>query len=269
MQIDLRVDASQLQAFAALAPKKCLLAAAQATNDTARAVQQAEFQHVRQVFIVRRPDFLFGAGSRTGGAAAKITTWADARPGRLFAEVTGGVGGSKGGPVLLGLFEEGGTRKPFTPGAKSVAVPLEGRPARPSIRSTVPFAFTWRGMMLTAYSGRRAVYRPSRRRSVERGYSTSGVPRPAFGLEGVQWKGRQRTFLLPHTARAPLGGVFQRIGPRRGDIRLVWAFQSPFALDSRYRFVATAEVAAQAIFSDALERRLTAALVREAFRAAA
>jgi len=269
MQINLRVDTHTLDLFVAATPRKFLMAAAQATNDAALAVQQAEFARVRQAFIVRRPDFFFGAGKRVGGAAAKISMWADARPGRLAAEVTGGAAGSKGGPVLLALFERGGIRAPFTPGAKSVAVPLEGRPARPSIRGAVPFAYSWRGMMLTAYRGRRAVYRPSRRRSVERGFGTSGSPRPTFDLDQVQWKGRERTFQLAQSRKLPRGGVLQRVGPGRGDIRLLWKFVAPFALDPRYRFVATAEAAAQRAFSAALERRLVDSLGRDLLRGVA
>jgi hypothetical protein len=263
----LSVDQSQLDLWARMAPHKLGFGLVQGLNRSAERVQQGLFQHIRSGFIIRTAAtsrFFFGGPERPGGAAGKLTR-ADTRKGRLYAEleIESRRAGGKGGRLLLAGFETGEVRRPFTPGAKAVAVPLEGRPARPSIRSPVPPAFSFAGLRLTAYRGGRRVRRPGRRRSTERGYGSQGAPRPAFSLEGVQWKGRERTFLLPHTRRAPHGGVFQRIGRGRDQIRMIWAFEPPFALDERLAYVATARALAPSIFRHEMDRALEDALGHE------
>jgi hypothetical protein len=85
---------------------------------------------------------------------------------------------------------------------------------------------------------------------------------PAPERSHVQWKGENRTFLLPITARAPFGAVFQRIGPERGDIREIWSFKRGVRLDARLEFVVTAQRVAAEWFGEELERETIAALAR-------
>lgn len=136
--------------------------------------------------------------------------------------------------LLLATFEEGGTRKPFTPGAKHVAVPILGRPARPSLKTGVPPAFTFAGLKLSAYRGGKKLSRRRRGRTVAVGIhgEFGRVHLPEAGSK-VLWKGLQRTYLVPKV------GVFQRIGTGRVDTRLIWAFRQPFGIDQRLRFRST------------------------------
>jgi len=271
MDVRLSFDTHELDEWTGLSIAKLGRTIPYRINRTTERVQQIEHAHVRSSFIIRgggRAAFFFGSPARPGGAAGKITTRASVKQAVPYAEleVERRRWGGKGGPVLLAGFETGEERRPRTAGAKSIAVPLIGRPARPSIAGPVPPAFTIAGLRLTAYRGGRRVRRPARRRSTERGFGSSGSTTPAFSLEGVQWKGLQRTFLLPHTARAPLGAVFQRIGPERGDIREIYSFVRPFRLDTRLEYIALARQVAPAIFREEMTAGLTDALFHAALR---
>jgi hypothetical protein len=76
----------------------------------------------------------------------------------------------------------------------------------------------------------------------------------------VQWKGALRTFLLTQTAQAPKGGVFQRVGPGRGDIRMVYSFKPPFRLDRRLQFVESGMRIADRVFQLNLLKEVEATL---------
>lgn len=227
--------------------KRMAYAVVNAINYTAREVQKAAHERVRAEFIVRRPQFLFGSPGRPGGVAGKISPFANVSAGRMFARVFVDGGGSKGGKVLLPGFESGAERKPATPGAKHVAVPLTGRPARPSIAAGVPPAFTIAGLKLREFRAGKAVRRRRRGGAAATGvHDTDGRLRLPSSESGVQWKGLQRTFLVPGL------GIFQRIGPARGDIRLIYAFTRPFRLEPRLRFESTATEVANREFGPAL-----------------
>lgn len=222
-----------------------------ALNQAARDVQTATHAQVRRRFVVRRERFLFGTPARPGGAAGRISTFASVRQNRPYAEVMVGVrnraadlagavtgtGRKARGQVLLPVFEFGGDRKPFTPGAKGAAIPLLGRPARPSIKREVPPAFTISGLNLKP---KRAGGSEGRR--VAKG-SAAGRAKNAVDVTGArQLKGRERTFLLRKTEKEPTGGIFQRVGKGRGDIRAVYLFRRDIKLKPSLGFFALAEV---------------------------
>lgn len=258
MILDLQVDTTQLLLRLHNGEKRLAYAVVNAINQTARRIQEAERDRVRREFVVRRVDFMMRE-------AAVIKPFASVKDARPFAEVA--VGDKQ--RLLLSKFEKGAERTPMTPGAKSVAVPLLGRPARPSIAGPVPPAFTFAGMHLVAYyHGKRLT---KRRRAGRRDvglfgeYGRLALPQPeASG--SVQWKGANRTFLLPVTARAPLGAVFQRIGPGRGDIREVWSFRRGLRLDARLQFVLTARRIADEWFAEEVQRETIAALAHSGGR---
>lgn len=268
MNINVDIDATNLIRRMGYGEKRVAFAAVNAINTTAARVQQAEFEHVRSAFVVRRPDFFFGTPARPGGAAARLQR-ASVGKERPAAEVWAGASTvSSSRRLLLPMFERGGVKRPATPGAKSVAVPLLGRPARPGIRTPVPPAYTFAGMHLVAYRGNRKLTRRTRSRKADEAglFGEFGRLSPPTENGPIQYKGRNRTFLLPHTARAPLGGVFQRIGPKRGDIREVWSFIPPPQLDTRLRFVATAEIVAARWFAEDLDRAIKVELNQGASR---
>jgi hypothetical protein len=105
--------------------------------------------------------------------------FASVKKDRAFAEVY--IDTTKKG-VLLSTFQKGGVKQPRK--GRSVAVPITGSPARPSFRNPVTRALTFAQIRLRLH-------------------------RTASGAR--QWKGRDRTFLIPNL------GVFQRTGGKAKD----------------------------------------------------
>jgi hypothetical protein len=208
----------------------------------------------RQGFIVRKQQFFYGGGGRRGGIANKITGFAKPAGqllGRIAVE-TPSVSASR--RLLLPQFETGGIRRPMTPGARRVAVPLLGRPARPSVAQGVPPEYSFAGLRLQAFRGGKRITRRARGRHM-RDTSTFGefgrVNLPSEG-GGVQWKGRQRTFMLPSLNSGRTPGVFQRIGPGPGGIRLLYAFVTPPHLQANLHYVRNAQQVTDRTFQPAL-----------------
>ena len=117
-------------------------------------------------------------------------------------------------------------------------------------------------MHLVAYHGGKRLRK--NRRAGRQDFGLFGeygrVALPEAAPSHIQWKGNNRTFLLPTTKHEPFGGVFQRIGPGRGDIREIWAFRRGLRIDTRLGFVRTAQGVADTWLSEELERELLAAL---------
>lgn len=263
MRIDLSMDASRLLGRVRNAEKRLAYAAVNAINATAKRVQQAEFEHVAERFIIRRPQFFFGSPARPGGVAAKISPFASVGRGRIYAEVATGAAAVRGRRrALLPQFETGGTRTP-TPPSRVIAVPITGRPARPSIRGPVPPQFTIAGLKLRKYQGAKRLRRRRRGRTVDEGvFGEFGRFTNFTPGKGVQIRGEQRTFLLPSTRGAPEGGIFQRYGPGREAVRMIYAFRKSVPLDDRLRFHAVAVATANAWAREEFEREITATLRR-------
>lgn len=180
MQINVRIDAKALKANTAKEIKNLAYSTSQALNATTKDAQQAERVHMDRTFHLRRTGFMY--------RLIKIFTFSNVRQGTPFTEI--GIDNTKE-RLLLGEFEKGGPREPFM--GKNVAVPITGTKARPSIMATIANRFTFKGMNLQQHQ-------------------TSG------GKE--QWKGANRTFLIPGK------GVFQRTGrkQKKADRRQKEAF---------------------------------------------
>jgi hypothetical protein len=263
MDIKLTMDSSQLDKWTTLATRKLKQAVPYRINMTVERVIKQEFGHIRGVFHIRgavNAAFFFGTPEKPGGAAGKFPRASRATVDRPYAEF--GISlmeqrrpGGKGGPILLAGFETGEMRTPHTPYAKSIAVPALGGPARPTISSQVPPAFRIANLKLQAYYGGAKIVRPARRGGHRRGlgiFANYGYQNLS-GVQGLQWKGLQRTFLLPHTKRAPLGAIFQRTGRGRDAIRNIYPFIAPYRLDTRLRYVEIAQAIAPAIFRKQME----------------
>lgn len=278
MNIALRWDQSQLEVFAGQLPKRFAYASVNALRATQERIQQAEFDRARSVFHIRQQRFFFGTDRRVGGVAARLTVRPSVKKGIAYAEITGG-SLPKGGDelssyrrLLYGGFETGIERKPFTPGAKSVATPRTGGPARPTASSPITPELTFAKMRLQAFRGGKRLRRNTRsRKNLGVGllgeYGRLGSPTPD---QAIQWKGKNRTFLL-FTRKHPLGEVLQRTGPGPGGLRLAWLFEPPFKLDNRLEFVKTAEKVAAQFFAEETERQVQDVLahdVRKALRIA-
>jgi hypothetical protein len=259
--VNVKIDTTQLFDRMEKGAKRLVYATQNALKDTALELQAAAHENVRRRYIVRRPDFLFGTPGRPGGAAAKIVVFPSVSQSRMFAEVAVGQGRTFTTPrLLLPTFEAGGERKPFTPGAKSVAVPLQGRPARPTIRGPVPPQYTFAGLRFAAYRGKKRLRKRTTRSGDVTVFGEFGrVTLPAASGK-VQWKGLERTFILTHTAKAPHGGVFQRIGPGPEDIRMIYAFEQGIRVPATLHFYETARRIADTRFKENMEKRTIEAL---------
>ncbi len=266
MMIDLRMDVQRLVQRLGLTEKQLGYVAVNALNATAQRVVDAEREHLRAAFILRKAEFMLRQVAILKKASAR-----DARP---YAEIRVGtkLDTHKGGELLLASFEAGGARVPFTPGAKSVAVPLTGRPARPSISGPINPAYSFAGMHLVAYfRGKRLTKKRRGRKVVDVGlfgeYGRVSLPTPEASSSSIQWRGKNRTFLLPSTRKEPFGGVFQRIGTGRGDIREIWAFRRGLHLDDRLHFVDIAARIADEWLAEDMEHQVVDSVAHNAGKA--
>lgn len=231
-------DDSQLIIGCTRSARQLVIGTVNALNNAAKRLQQAEFAQVRSEFTIRKDGYFFGTTDRPGGVAARITAFAS-RPrekvpaGRLYSEVSVGHGSQASQRrTLLGLFERGGLRTPMTPGAKHIAAPITGSPARPTFGAGVPQPYTIAGLGFRAFRRGKLVKRRRKNRTVpETLFGEFGrLERSQLQQRDLQWKGKNRTFILLHTRAQSDGGIFQRIGPGRGDIIELYRFLKPFAL---------------------------------------
>jgi hypothetical protein len=184
-------------------------------NAPATRLPATERQHIEREFTIRRKDFLLRQ-------AAVIKPFASVKQGRPYAEIAVG----QTPRLLLSAFERGAERKPFTPGARRVAEPVVGGPARPQFsQPVVPELRAGRLRFDLTKTGRRRA---------------SAV--------------RTKTYLVPDV------GIFQRTGPK--TTRLVYAFTRGKKLEPRLRFVVTAKREADLWFREEMEKEVINSIVR-------
>lgn len=268
MRIAAEIEGAEVLLALRNGEKRLAYAVVNAVNATAKRVQQAEFAHVRSAFTIRKPAFFFGSTGRPGGVAARISTFASVKGNRAYAEVEVAQASSIKSQrrLLLSVFESGGPKKPS---GGPVAVPRTGGPARPTFQSGVPKEWTFAGMGLKAWTPEGRKVTKERRGSKGR---TRKVQVGAFGefgrLElsrvrgtaGVQWKGRNRSFLLSRTRSLPLGGVFRRTGGKRVDIELVYPIVSGVTLRKMMSWERTADQTARQWFKEEMQREVIKAV---------
>jgi hypothetical protein len=235
VRIDLRVDTSLLDKNAKRYAKNLAYSTAQALNDTAKEAQRRIREHLRVVFHVRKAQFL--------DRSIKIFAFANVQASRPYAEI----GVDNKPRFLLSLFEEGGARLPFV--GRNVAVPVIGQAARPSVDDSVRPDLTFQ-----ALNFRKGPVTQAGRAVLAARKAVKNRKRKLAGSYYV-WQGQQRTFILAASRRAPLGGVFQRTGPKRDDIRLIYSFRSSVRVSAALEFVQTSQVAFDEIFREAFFRR--------------
>lgn len=245
MDLEVSVRAADVLRGLGLAEKRTQYAVVNALNKTIKLVQERQRSRVRGQFTVRKPDFLLRQAAVIKGRAGG-SGFASVKEGRLEARVMVG----ERPRLLLGRFEAGGTRGAFK--GKNVAVPLRGGPARPTKRSAVPEPFTFKGLRFV---------KGQRRSGGSRRVKGAAGFRAVRGKKGtIQWKGERRTFILPRSARAPEGGVFQRIGPGRDDVRMIYSFVREVRIAPVLKFVETARRTASAAFPPALLAEISATI---------
>ena len=108
---------------------------------------------------------------------------------------------------LLSFFESGAMKTPER--GSQIAVPLTGEAARPSFAQKLRDSqFFYRSLRL----------------------------RPKTTSTGkIQYKGKERTFVIPQV------GVAMRTGPGKRDVQIIYAFKRTAPLDTRMHFVRTAQ----------------------------
>jgi hypothetical protein len=235
MNINVNFDLSLLDHEAKRYEKNLAFSVAKAINAAAEEAQKRIRASLLTAFHVRKRDFLF--------RSIKIFAFANVGADRPFAEL----GIDNKHHLILSLFESGGERQPFK--GQSVAVPVTGEAARPSITSSVNAAFTFQALHFKrgpiTHAGREIL---AKRRAKK-------ITKSKIGGQYYVWQGAQRTFILPHTARAPLGGVFQRIGPKRDNIRMIYSFRRNVILKKALAFIETSQKVYEDVFKDEFVRR--------------
>jgi hypothetical protein len=243
--LEVSVDAAKPLALLRNGGKRMAYACVNALNKTAKQVQSAERAHVTAQFTVRKPEFL-GRQSAVIRGADGGSGFASVKQGKFEARI--GIGEKE--RLLLSGFEEGVVRTPFK--GKNVGVPVTGGAARPSIQSSVVNAYRFQNLKLR---------RQTSRGTSKRKYRSSATIKSHVTATGkVQWKGTNRTFMLTETGKAPKGGVYQRVGPGRDDIRMVYSFKPPMRLKRRLRFIETGRRVAEQSFAANLKREVDATL---------
>lgn len=215
MQITLRTDTSSLLLRLRNGERRLAYAVVNAINATAKRIQAIERDRVEDVFTIRKSAFM-------RREAAVIKPFASVGQGRAHAEIAVG----QKPRLLLSAFERGGEKKPATPGAARVAVPVTGGPARPTFPQTVP---------------------PELRIGKLRFDRTKTGRRRA----GVT---RTKTYLVPEV------GIFQRLS--NAASKAVYLFRRSPRLQPRLRFVETAQKEADRLFAEEMERQVVEAISR-------
>lgn len=236
-----------LEGFKAKTTKHLVFSLAQSLNDAALEVQSKIRDVIRQAFTLR----VVQAGKTERSfilQQIKILTWANVKQGRLLAEV----GIERKNRLLLAKWETGETRQPFV--GTNVARPItETAREGGSYGGTVRQELTFKALRFKKSRTKVAWETASHRRI----YSRRDEKGAAFHTTGgkEQIKGLQRTFILRSSRKTPMGGVFQRVGPGRDDIRLIYSFARAYKLRAMLRFVQTASVAFAPAFQQAFRKR--------------
>jgi hypothetical protein len=202
MKIDIKIDTKELEAKTLRESKRLAYSAVQGLNKTATDIQTAQRVNLDRKFTLRKAGFIYRLIKVAFASVGKDVPFAE-----VYVDPTKQ-------RVLLGLFEDGGTRDAAK--GQNVAVPITGEAARPSFGSLVVDAFTFTKLRF----------------------------KPRDGKHGGQtvYEGKQGTFLIPGV------GVFQRIGQKATE--LIYAFKKPMKLDKRLEFTKTAEQ----VFKDKFEK---------------
>jgi hypothetical protein len=234
MKIDINIDTRNLKARVPKEVKRLAYGTAAAINETVKAVQSAERVALDQKFKIRQAGFMY--------RLIKINQFASTSKGIPFAEV--GIDNTKA-RVLLSIFQGGGEKQPAK--GKNVAVPVTGEAARPSFSDAVASGYTFTALQFKKLNLTQAGHAAA---SAKRRYGVKGKLTGDYYI----WGGKNRTFILPHTKQAPDGGVFQRVGPGRDDIRLIYSFKKAPRLAPVFDFIERARKVIAETWDKSFER---------------
>jgi hypothetical protein len=242
VELEVEVRAAGVLAGLRNGDKRMAYAIANSLNDQIKSIQTGERASVQRKFKVRARAQQF---IERQSAYIAPSDFASATARRFQARVSVAVKTR----FLLAGFETGAERHGFVSPRGRAAVPIIGGPARPSFGSSVPSAFQYVRLNIRPVIEGKKVKRGGRRDLAFRIHQT--------GTGKVQLKGSQRTFVLTHTVKQPQGGAYQRVGPKRGDLRLVYGFTRPKHLDRRLGYEALARDIARREFAARLLKQVT------------
>lgn len=224
--------------------RKMAFAVVKALNDTIKEVQRVQRVNVKDKFTIRNSQFI----------ERQIGVIKAADGGRGFANVARGqysahiqIGQKQ--RLLLSSYERGADRMAamiesgYQPKGRRAAQPITGTPARPSQQSKVPESFTVKGLRFIKSQSKENIgsfrsdfvgskYKSRRKKSL---FGTGDVQFKRNG--GTQWKGEHRTFILEFSKKNPQGGIYQRVGPEKDDIRLIYNFAYRQRITPRLKFI--------------------------------
>lgn len=245
MNLSISLDISKATAFLTdVEQRQIPFALARALNVTATEFQDEVRRGISGRFVLRQPKFILDSvkiergnfatskGFKTGG-------------GKFTATVSiGGEGSSHRNAGLLVKYEEGGEKISADPNAP-IIIPTQA--LRPSFAELPPRNLYPKNLRLIE------------RRSVD-GTLPAHVHRTKRGVEQLQ--GKQRTFVLdPRTnIGSRVWGVFQRYGPKRSDIRLIWRYKTRIQIPARLQFMDTAQRIVPERFAENFKMMLAIAL---------
>jgi hypothetical protein len=206
-----------------------------AVNETAKAAQREVRAHIRQAFTLRRPQFVLNT--------VKIEKYdfANKRNPTVFRlKIDDQVYKNSRRRDFLAKFEEAGEKTATDDVAFPIAIPT--KELRPSFRELVRPRFYPGNLRLAPKRVGAGEIIPARQKR-----TSGGV---------VQWQGKLRTFVLDPRFHGeqrggegdPTWGVYQRTGPGKHDIRLLWTYARSVPIPPLLQFYATAQQAIRSTF---------------------
>lgn len=228
MELSIRVDArdvvSALDAFSHQAP----FAQSVALNRTAEEGLAVMRHRMREQFIVRVPDFDLPPQQIPGAfRAKKDRLWTEVRLG--YSDGPDSIGGRR--ERIFSRFEEGGVKAGTEGRVAGISSPaaIPTKEIRPSPTSLVPRALYPVNLRLRARLDASGKFLAAKERGAQRNQI---IKRGALKL-----KQADRTFELDPSVQRGISprawGVWERIGPERGDIRLIWAYRATVPIPKR------------------------------------
>jgi hypothetical protein len=249
MNVDIKLNIAPAVAFLDDKERRQIpFALARATNDTGTDFQNAMRTGISRRFVLRQPQFILDSVKIQRGDWATSKGF-KAGGGKFTTIVSMGAEGSghKNSGILT-KFEDGGDRVSDDPD-RPIAIPTAA--LRGSFAELPPRSMYPKNLRLISRRGVDSVM-------------PANVHRTKRGVEQIQ--GKHRTFVLNPATNigANVWGVFQRYGPRRSDIQLIWRYRTRIHIPRRLQWWDTAQRIVPERFTENFRTRLAEAL-RTAF----
>ena len=215
LRIDVKIDATPMIRRLKHSASRIAIGGVNAINKTAKHIQREMRDIVEDRFTVRRPEFM-------RRMAAVIKPFASVKAARPYAVISVG----EKPRLLLSKYERGAERRPATPGAHMLAVPVIGGPARPTFAEQVPKDLQMKRLRFDR---------------TKTGKARAGAARTA-------------TFLIPER------GIFQRLPGQ--DPQIVYSFVRTMRIPKMLGWRTRAQALAERWFPEYFQREMIKAVER-------